>query len=123
MKLIWVRMPVPGPQRVASHQTTSSAPSSSTAPHANQTGPSSQGRWAQTFFNEAGVTVRRVLTDNGSCYRSRTWANPLATAGIAHKRTLLDEWPTPSPTSANRIAATRSPNGCTSTTTTAVTLL
>lgn len=64
---------------------------------------------AQNFFGQAGITVQRVLTDNGSCYRSRTWANTLADAGITHKRTrpyrpqtngkverfnrtLLDEW-------------------------------
>ena len=53
--------------------------------------------------------MQRVLTDNGSCYRSRTWRDTLANAGITHKRTrpyrpqtngkverfnrtLLDEW-------------------------------
>jgi transposase InsO family protein len=64
---------------------------------------------AQHFFAQAGITVQRVLTDNGSCYRSRTWRDTLANAGITHKRTrpyrpqtngkverfnrtLLDEW-------------------------------
>ncbi|PWK76417.1 transposase, partial [Lentzea atacamensis] len=64
---------------------------------------------AQTFFHTNGITVRRVLTDNGSCYRSRLWRDTLTTAGITHKRTrprrpqtngkverfnrtLLDEW-------------------------------
>ncbi|UGQ09743.1 IS481 family transposase [Yinghuangia sp. ASG 101] len=64
---------------------------------------------ARAFFAEAGVTVERVLTDNGSCYRSKLWANTLAAQGITHKRTrpyrpqtngkverfnrtLLDEW-------------------------------
>jgi transposase InsO family protein len=64
---------------------------------------------AQTFFAQAGITVQRVLTDNGSCYRSRDWRDALAAAGITHKRTrpyrpqtngkverfnrtLLDEW-------------------------------
>jgi transposase InsO family protein len=53
--------------------------------------------------------VTRVLTDNGSCYKSLLWRDTLATAGISHKRTrpyrpqtngkverfnrtLLDEW-------------------------------
>ncbi|MDR6975741.1 transposase InsO family protein, partial [Streptomyces sp. 3330] len=69
------------------------------------------GFWtrAQAYFTQAGITVERVLTDNGSCYRSREWRDALAAAGIAHKRTrpyrpqtngkverfnrtLLDEW-------------------------------
>jgi len=66
-------------------------------------------RRAQTFFTQAGITVQRVLTDNGSCYRSRDWRDALAAAQITHKRTrpyrpqtngkverfnrtLLDEW-------------------------------
>lgn len=64
---------------------------------------------AQAFFAAAGITVARVLTDNGSCYRSRVWAQTLTAAGISHKRTrpyrpqtngkverfnrtMLDEW-------------------------------
>lgn len=64
---------------------------------------------AQAFFARAGITVERVLTDNGSCYKSHLWRDTLATAGISHKRTrpyrpqtngkverfnrvLLDEW-------------------------------
>jgi transposase InsO family protein len=42
---------------------------------------------AHTFFAQAGITVERVLTDNGSCYRSRDWRDLLSAAGIAHKRT------------------------------------
>ncbi len=64
---------------------------------------------AQLFFHANGITVQRVLTDNGSCYRSHLWRDTLAAAGITHKRTrprrpqtngkverfnrtLLDEW-------------------------------
>ena len=64
---------------------------------------------AHAFFTAAGITVRRVLTDNGPCYRSRLWRDTLTAAGITHKRTrpyrpqtngkverfhrtLLDEW-------------------------------
>jgi transposase InsO family protein len=64
---------------------------------------------AQVFFTQAGITVQRVLTDNGSCYKSRLWRDALTAAGITHKRTrpyrpqangkverfnrtLLDEW-------------------------------
>ncbi|GAB3681861.1 IS481 family transposase [Saccharopolyspora tripterygii] len=66
-------------------------------------------RRAQTFFSTYGITVERVLTDNGACYTSRVWKDALAGAGITHKRTrpyrpqtngkverynrtLLDEW-------------------------------
>jgi transposase InsO family protein len=39
------------------------------------------------FFAERGISVERVLTDNGSCYRSRPFAQVLADAGIVHRRT------------------------------------
>ncbi|WP_027341199.1 IS481 family transposase [Hamadaea tsunoensis] len=42
---------------------------------------------AHAWFAAAGVNIERVLTDNGSCYRSRLWAQTLATAGVSHKRT------------------------------------
>lgn len=64
---------------------------------------------ASAFFTGAGITIQRVMTDNGACYRSRPWRDALAAAGITHKRirpyrpqtngkaerlnrTLLDEW-------------------------------
>ncbi len=64
---------------------------------------------AHAWFTTAGITVQRVMTDNGSCYKSHAWRDALATAGITHKRirpyrpqtngkverfnrTLLDEW-------------------------------
>jgi transposase InsO family protein len=68
------------------------------------------GFWkrANAALNAAGITVHRVLTDNGSCYRSRAFAQALG-PDIKHKRTrpyrpqtngkverfnrtLLDEW-------------------------------
>ncbi len=42
---------------------------------------------ANAFFSAHGITVERVLTDNGSCYRSRLFAQTLSAAGITHKRT------------------------------------
>lgn len=39
------------------------------------------------WFAERGITIERVMTDNGSCYRSRTFRGVLADRGIAHKRT------------------------------------
>ncbi len=64
---------------------------------------------AQAFFTRHGITVERVLTDNGPCYRSRTWRQALTPASVVHKhtrpyrpqtngkverynRTLLEEW-------------------------------
>ncbi|MFD1319796.1 IS481 family transposase [Micromonospora sonneratiae] len=77
----------------------------------NETRETAVAFWhrAHAFFRTAGITVRRVLTDNGSCYRSHLWKDTLTTAGITHKRTrpyrpqtngkverynrtLLDEW-------------------------------
>ena len=40
---------------------------------------------AAAFFATLGITVERVLTDNGSCYRSRDFASALV--GVAHSRT------------------------------------
>jgi transposase InsO family protein len=42
---------------------------------------------ALEFFADRGISVERVLTDNGSCYRSRTFAQTLAAAGVSHRRT------------------------------------
>ncbi|OCB32044.1 transposase, partial [Mycobacterium malmoense] len=62
---------------------------------------------ANAWFIQCGITVRKVLTDNGSCYRSRTFSEALG--DIEHRktrpyrpqtngkverfhRTLADEW-------------------------------
>jgi transposase InsO family protein len=39
------------------------------------------------FFADRGVTIERVLTDNGACYRSRVFSQTLAAAGVAHRFT------------------------------------
>ena len=46
------------------------------------------GFWkrAKKFFAEAGIDVTAVMTDNGSCYRSHTFAEALG-KNIKHKRT------------------------------------
>jgi transposase InsO family protein len=44
-------------------------------------------RNAVAWFAERGVAVQRVLSDNGSCYRSRLWAQTCAELGITPKRT------------------------------------
>jgi transposase InsO family protein len=45
------------------------------------------GFWtrANAWFLERGITVRKVLTDNGSCYRSHTFRDVLG--NIEHRRT------------------------------------
>jgi transposase InsO family protein len=40
---------------------------------------------ANAYFTESGITVRNVLTDNGSCYRSHTFRDALG--AIQHRRT------------------------------------
>ncbi len=64
---------------------------------------------AHTWFTDHGITVERVLTDNGTGYRSHAWAELCTHLGIRHtrtrayrpqtngkverfNRTLLDEW-------------------------------
>ena len=42
---------------------------------------------ALAFFAALGVSVERLMTDNGSGYRSRVFGQVLAAAGVAHKRT------------------------------------
>jgi transposase InsO family protein len=46
------------------------------------------GFWtrANSYFESVGITVQRVLTDNGSCYRSKLFAEALG-EDIKHKRT------------------------------------
>ncbi|GAB3757374.1 IS481-like element ISMsm9 family transposase [Zhihengliuella somnathii] len=41
---------------------------------------------ARKFFASHGITVKAVLTDNGSCYRSRLWAKTLGKR-VKHRRT------------------------------------
>jgi transposase InsO family protein len=40
---------------------------------------------ANTWFRECGITIRKVLTDNGSCYRSHAFSEALG--DIEHRRT------------------------------------
>ena len=44
-------------------------------------------RRARAFFASYGITVERVMTDNGSCYVSRVFVSELAKAGVTHTRT------------------------------------
>ena len=77
---------------------------------------------AQAWFHGRGITIERVLTDNGSAYRSKLFADALG--GVKHKRTrpyrpqtngkverfnrtLLEEWAYARPyaSEAERVAA------------------
>jgi len=42
---------------------------------------------AAAWYAAAGVSIERVISDNGSCYRSRDWAAACAALGITPKRT------------------------------------
>ena len=57
--------------------------------HDDETGATATAvlRRAVAWFGDRGVTARRVLTDNGGCYRSRDWTAACAELGIALKRT------------------------------------
>lgn len=46
-------------------------------------------RRATGWFAARGITVQRVLSDNGSCYRSHAWRNACAELHIVHKRTRI----------------------------------
>jgi len=55
---------------------------------ANEQMETAAGFWtrANAYFNSCGITVLRVLTDNGPCYRSKIFDAALG-EGVAHKRT------------------------------------
>jgi transposase InsO family protein len=42
---------------------------------------------AHAWYAAAGITIERVISDNGACYRSRLWAATCASLGITPKRT------------------------------------
>jgi transposase InsO family protein len=44
-------------------------------------------RSAASWFAARGVRIERVISDNGSCYRSNSWARACAGLGITPKRT------------------------------------
>ena len=75
---------------------------------------------AVAWFADRGVTVERVLSDNGAAYRSHAWRDACAELGITHKRTRptghrptarsndsTAPWPTAGPTPAS---TTQRPN-------------
>jgi transposase InsO family protein len=79
--------------------------------HTDEKATTAAGFWtrAAAWFTSIGITPQRVITDNGSCYRSGLWHRACAATGTAVKktrpyrpqtngkverfhRTLLEEW-------------------------------
>ena len=56
---------------------------------ADERGPSAVGflRRAHRWFAERGIPIRRVMSDNGSCYRWQGWATACKQLAIRHVRT------------------------------------
>lgn len=42
---------------------------------------------AVSWYSTRGVVIERVLSDNGSCYKSKAWRQACAELGVQHKRT------------------------------------
>lgn len=57
--------------------------------HDDEQAVTALGFWrrALAFFNSYGITVRRVMTDNGACYRSNAFGAELVEGAITHTRT------------------------------------
>ena len=88
---------------------------------------------AIAYYTALGIKVERVMTDNGSCYRSFAFRNACRRLGLKHIRTQpytpktngkaerfiqtsLREWPTPAPIKTLASAPMHSPSSCTATT-------
>jgi hypothetical protein len=57
--------------------------------HDDETSQTAAAFWlrACAWFTARGITIERVLTDNGSCYRSFAWRDALASTSTRHLRT------------------------------------
>ncbi len=55
----------------------------------DEKGHTAAGFWrrAHAWFAAMGITIERVLSDNGACYRSNAWRSALEDTGVVHKRT------------------------------------
>ena len=88
---------------------------------------------AVAYYASLGVAVERVMTDNGSCYKSFTFRNACRRLGLKHIRTrpytpkptarpsassrpACANGPMPAPTSTQSSAPTNCPSSCTATT-------
>ena len=85
-----------------------------------------------TYYASLGVTIERVMTDNGSCYRSKAFARACKKLGLKHLRTKpyrprpmarpsalskhrCANGPMPVPTTRQTNAPPNCQNGCTAT--------
>ena len=57
--------------------------------HRDEQAVTAAGFWtrATDWYASIGITCERVITDNGSCYRSRTWHEACAETGTTVKKT------------------------------------
>jgi transposase InsO family protein len=57
--------------------------------HTDEQAVTAAGFWtrAAAYYRQLGIVPQRVLTDNGSCYRSRHWQRACAATGTIPKRT------------------------------------
>ena len=57
--------------------------------HVDEKAETAAGFWhrAVVWFAVQGIFIDRVLTDNGSCYRSRKWAEAMRNTECKHQRT------------------------------------
>lgn len=57
--------------------------------HNDEQAATAAGFWerAATWYQSIGITPQRVITDNGSCYRSKDWHQACAATGTVVKKT------------------------------------
>ncbi len=67
--------------------TTPAWPSPTSTPTSASPAPSSSSRNAVAYYQRLGVTIQRLLTDNGSAFRSRAFAALCHELGIKHRFT------------------------------------
>ena len=75
------------PTCTPSSMTTPGSPTPRSAPTRRPPPRSACCSRAVAWFADHGVTVERVLSDNGSAYRSYAWRDACTELGITHKRT------------------------------------
>jgi len=72
---------------------------------------------ALAYYESLGITVERVMTDNGSCYKSFAFRRACKRRGLRHasSRPACANGPTRRPTATHNSARLNCPSGCTAT--------